>query len=376
MSTRCGCSNCSKSHNIDEIWSDHNMGYIPVQQKQHPQKQCGPPCYIYCSTPTFPPNVLGLVGSTAGNDPRVNVANVGQEWINPTTGDRYVSNGVSWQLTPCCGDEFPPNVIGILGTTAGNDPGVNVANVGQERTDPTTGDRYISNGAIWQLAPCCADESLPNVVGIAGLTAGNDPTVNISNVGQEWVDPVTGDRFITNGVIWQSTPPGPTGPIGPTGLGGSTGPTGLGGSIGPTGDLGATGPAGQNAAVSSVFVWASSSQAKTGNEFQYVILDCATGGTGFGSPIGPPGSNWVFLDPGPTQSQLATTDMGWYLITYKLDTIHSRISMDHWNDSSYIYHDSNANQCLHGHNSYCSNIIYQICMLSIHVYLPNIGKGG
>jgi len=402
----------SRPRDYNDVHDDNNFGYSP----------CGPsvpfnPCFYCVPGPTgppgtgFPPNVLGFVGITAGNDPRVNVGNTGQEWIDPVTGDRYVTNGVVWQLAACCQNNFPPNVLGIVGLTAGNDPRVNIGNTGQEWVDSVTGDRYITNGFLWQLTPCCVDKFPPNVRGTTGLTAGNDPSVNVGNTGQEWVDPVTGDRYVTNGVVWELTPccgdgntgatgntgptgdtgntgptgdtgntgptgstgdtgntgstgntgptgdtgntgptgdtgntgptgstgdtgntgstgntgptgdtgnTGPTGDTGNTGSTGNTGPTGSTGdtgNTGPTGSTGNTGPAGQNAAISSAFVWASTSQGKTGNEFQPVILDCGP----IGGPIGPPGSNWFFLDPGPTQSQLATTDTGWYLITYKID---------------------------------------------------------
>ena len=333
----------SRPRDYNDVHDDNNFGYSP----------CGPsvpfnPCFYCVPGPTgppgtgFPPNVLGFVGITAGNDPRVNVGNTGQEWIDPVTGDRYVTNGVVWQLAACCQNNFPPNVLGIVGLTAGNDPRVNIGNTGQEWVDSVTGDRYITNGFLWQLTPCCVDKFPPNVRGTTGLTAGNDPSVNVGNTGQEWVDPVTGDRYVTNGVVWELTPccgdgnTGATGNTGPTGDTGNTGPTGSTGdtgntgstgntgptgstgdtgNTGPTGSTGNTGPAGQNAAISSAFVWASTSQGKTGNEFQPVILDCGP----IGGPIGPPGSNWFFLDPGPTQSQLATTDTGWYLITYKID---------------------------------------------------------
>jgi len=59
---------------------------------------------------------------------------------------------------------------------------------------------------------------------------------------------------------------GSTGSVGPTGPGsGSTGPGGDTGPTGPTGLQGLTGPAGQNAAISSVFLWSSTSQPKTAN---------------------------------------------------------------------------------------------------------------
>ena len=287
-----------------------------------------------CCSDSFPPNVIGFSGFTAGNDPQVNIGNTGQEWIDPNTGDHFITNGIFWRLAPCCDDSFPPNVRGTTGLTAGNDPQVNIGNTGQEWVDPVTGDRYIANGVVWELTPCCDDSFPPNVRGITGLTAGNDPQVNIGNTGQEWVDPVTGDRYIANGVVWELTPCcseiGPTGPLGPRGDTGPQGQSGDQGVIGPTGPngntgpqgvpgdvgiQGPTGPAGQNAASSSIFAWATTSQGKTGTEFQPVILDCGP----IGSPIGPQGSNWIFLDPGPTQSQLATTDIGWYLITYKMD---------------------------------------------------------
>jgi len=326
----------------------------------HGYSPCPPPCkpFICCIPgPTgppgndFPPNVLGFVGLTAGNDPRVSIGNTGQEWVNPTTGDRYITNGYIWQLEPCCDDTFPPNVLGFPGLTAGNDPYVNIGNTGQEWINPSNGDRYVTNGFIWQLEPCCGEDFPPNVRGITGLTAGNDPQVNVGNTGQEWIDPVSGDRYVTNGTVWQLSPccndgntgstgptgnTGPTGSAGPSGFTGSTGNTGATGNTGPTGPIGdigppgdigpqgptgpqgtgeqgPTGPAGQNAAISSAFVWAATSQGKTGNNFQPVIFDCLPGG----NILGPTGSNWVFLDV--EQTQLGTPDVGSYLITYKLD---------------------------------------------------------
>jgi hypothetical protein len=63
-----------------------------------------------CDGPTgatgisFQPNVLGITGFTAGNDPNVNVNNAGQEWIDPVTGQRFVSNGTIFVEVPCCVD--------------------------------------------------------------------------------------------------------------------------------------------------------------------------------------------------------------------------------------------------------------------------------
>src|SRR5579883_2084904 len=72
---------------------------------------CGTTC---CNNQSFPPNVIGTTGFTAGNEPNpnVNVNNVGQEYINPVTGDRFISNGVMWVLAPCCAT---PGSSGVTG---------------------------------------------------------------------------------------------------------------------------------------------------------------------------------------------------------------------------------------------------------------------
>ncbi len=107
---------------------------------------------------------------------------------------------------------------------------------------------------------------------------------------------------------------GPTGPTGPAGATGpSEGPTGATGPAGPTGPSGATGPAGQNAAISSVLLWSSTSQPKLINnttpQFEEIMFE---------QPIIGPGTDWV-QDPPAQNFTFSSSNSGWYLITYKFD---------------------------------------------------------
>jgi len=109
---------------------------------------------------------------------------------------------------------------------------------------------------------------------------------------------------------------GPEGPPGEQGLQGDPGPQG---EPGPQGPVGPQGPAGQNAAISSIFLYSTASQPKTGtsNQFQQVSFE---------QPIVGPGSDWVKNN----NQEFQGANSGWYLITYKLDIrTNSSTNFDH-----------------------------------------------
>lgn len=127
------------------------------------------------------------------------------------------------------------------------------------------------------------------------------------------------DDFPNNGNC-TTCPPGPQGPPGADGPQGPPGEQGLQGDPGPQGPpgpqgiqgipgpQGPQGPAGQNAAISSIFLYSTTSQPKTGtsNQFQQVSFE---------KPIIGPGLDWVKNN----NQEFQGVNSGWYLVTYKLD---------------------------------------------------------
>ena len=197
--------------------------------------------------PVFPPVVLGNTGSTAGTDPSVNVSNDGQEWVDPVTGARYISNGIIWQLAPCCTDitnnsdstvnismdgntgvnvvkaptgmtgnfvlvggptgyNWEPETFAInyLGATGATNPNgstnpsdfPNPVN-GDQYYNQLTGESWIYNGSIWEEVPCCTT-----------ITQNSDSTVNISMNGNTGINVVSAPTGITGNFVLVGGPTG------------------------------------------------------------------------------------------------------------------------------------------------------------------------
>jgi hypothetical protein len=104
------------------------------------------------------PNILGTVGINKPElDPKAKRSRNGQEWINSTTGERYIYESCHkrWVKCPCCasGSDIPYNIIGASGQTEPDVP--NPVN-GQEWVSPVNGCRFIYDGTQWIEAKCCA----------------------------------------------------------------------------------------------------------------------------------------------------------------------------------------------------------------------------
>lgn len=200
--------------------------------------------------------VAPLPGQTGGipgdrPDPRE-----GDEWVDPLTGDRYIYDGSIWEITPCCA---PINIFGSTGAVApvegqtGGIPGDRPdPREGDEWVDPGSGERWIYQDGRWQLAPCCL-LGLTALRGPAGLTgAQGDQGVQgdsglVGLRGSQGERGETGPQGLT-GDQGEQGDQGDQGFQGLTGLRGETGHRGETGDVGETGVEGATGDQGPQGA--------------------------------------------------------------------------------------------------------------------------------
>lgn len=177
----------------------------------------------------------------------------------------YLSQKANYQLEEeVCGTGptglalFAENILGstsALAPTVGQTGGIGDdrpnPREGDEWVDPVLGNRYIYQDGVWLLAPCCGPLNILGSTGATppsnGQTTGIVPDRPDPREGDEWVNRTNGDRFIYQDGQWRLTPccaiqvTGPTGPTGPTGEVGPQGATGPQGTTGPQGDTGAVG---------------------------------------------------------------------------------------------------------------------------------------
>jgi len=158
----------------------------------------------------------------------------GDEWIDPTNGNRYIFDGAVWRQAPCCAGDFARNFIGLTGATGvdGSNstlPGMSrIPRRGDEWVDPINGNRYIFDGTVWNQAPCC----VVNYVGTGsdGNTEGSTGSLTgmtrAPREGDQWADIDTGSIYIFQGGIWNLVPSHQANFIGTTGASGSSGSTG------------------------------------------------------------------------------------------------------------------------------------------------------
>jgi len=252
-------------------------------------------------------SVTGLVsdGQLGGIVDRPNPIN-GDEWVDPNTGNRYIYNGTMWQLTPCCSSgQTGSTGSGSAGPTGPTGPASNV----EGPTGPT-GPASNIEGPTGPTGPASNVEGPTGPTGpasnIEGPTGPTGPTGPASNV-----DGPTGPTGPASNVEGPTGPTGPAsnveGPTGPTGpasnIDGPTGPTGPASNIeGPTGPTGPAsnveGPTGPTGPASNV-------EGPTGPTGPASNVEGPTGPTGPASnvegPTGPtgPASN-VEGPTGPT----------------------------------------------------------------------------
>lgn len=161
----------------------------------------------------------------------------GDEYINPDNGNRFIYQDKTWQQAPCCG---PSNILGSSsdnapteGQTGGIQGDRPLPRDGDEWVDPTTGDRYIYQDGIWRLVPCCAD----GVTGLQGLTGAQGEQGAVGLTGIQGLTGAQGDTGAEGEL-------GPVGAQGEAGLTGAPGLTGLIGEEGEAGEVGQEGAQG------------------------------------------------------------------------------------------------------------------------------------
>lgn len=269
-----------------------------------------PPINIIGSDPNLQP-MEGQVEGIPGDRPD---PLRGDEWINPVNGRRFIY-GDFWEEAPCCG---PMNILGstgatppVNGQTGGIIPDREIPREGDEWIDPSNGDRFIYQDGMWQLTICC----VPGVTGPTGAMGAQGDTGPLGPRGDTGAQGDTGPQGAQGAMGTQGIQGevGATGDVGPQGNQGAIGATGemgvigVTGSQGPQGETGAIGPQGEQGTrgftgpqgVTGV-------QGAVGDQGD-VGQDGFTGPTGLQGSQGPTGAEGF---QGPTGLQGATGNQG------------------------------------------------------------------
>lgn len=166
------------------------------------------------------------------------------------------SAGTRWPLR-CTGAPGPAGASLLSGATA---PSAAAGNVGDTYVNVVTGDAFVKSTSGWTKAGNLAGpQGSAGPAGSAGLAGSNllsgssAPSTNLGNVGDSFINVATGDFFAKSASGWNRTGNimGPQGPAGAQGPVGSTGPQGPAGVQGPVGPTGPQGPAGSSTSITN-----------------------------------------------------------------------------------------------------------------------------
>jgi len=196
---------------------------------------------IWTSLPTVSNNFLGSTGlavsaqgSTGtlpgmGRDP-----SEGDEWTDPVNGQKYIFQDGIWNTVPCCVREVENTLgsgvdLGASGST-GPLPGmVRDPLEGDEWVDPVTGDRYTYQSGTWVRGKCTISNYLGSTGGLTGVDGSTGSLPGIPNQpteGDQWFDPLNGNKYIFQNGVWNSVTPCVLNYLGTTGDVGTSGSTG------------------------------------------------------------------------------------------------------------------------------------------------------
>jgi hypothetical protein len=122
----------------------------------------------------------------------------GSQYVNPTTGQEFVYDGTMWIEQPCCASpNFQGGATGIVGVTTETSTATFPPIEGSQYINPTTGQEFVYDGVMWIEQPCCA---APNFQGPSTDATGVDSETSSATFppkdGSQYVNPTTGQEFV------------------------------------------------------------------------------------------------------------------------------------------------------------------------------------